>query len=92
MKDSYWIAIAVAALIVGILVGYGIWGSSAAKLPEVEKELKTVQSQAAESKKKAGDLESNLGKITNEKLNLEKENAELKEAKEALEKASKKTR
>ncbi len=89
MKNSYWIAIAVAALIVGILVGYGTWGSSAAKLPEVEKELKTVQSQVAESKKKAGDLESNLGKITNEKLNLEKENADLKEA---LEKASKKTR
>ncbi|MGH7773153.1 MAG: hypothetical protein ACREQA_13080 [Candidatus Binatia bacterium] len=92
MKDSYWIAIAVAALIVGFLVGYGTWGSSAAKLPEVEKELKTVQSQMAEFKKKTGELESNLGKITNEKLNLEKENAELKEAKEALEKASKKGR
>jgi len=89
MKNTYWIAIAVAALVLGVLVGYGIWGPSAARLPEVQKELSTAQSQIAEVKKKTVDLESNLGKITNEKLNLEKENAELKEA---LEKATKKRR
>ena len=87
MKNNYWIAIAVAALVVGILLGYGIWGPSAARLPQVEKELSSVQAAIAETKKKSGDLETNLGKITNEKLNLEKENADLKEA---LEKAAKK--
>ncbi len=87
MKNSYWITIAVAALVVGVLLGYGIWGPNAARLPEVEKELTAAQAKIAETQKKTGDLESNLGKVANEKLNLEKENAELKEA---LEKAAKK--
>lgn len=87
MQKNYWIAIAVAALVVGILLGYGIWGPSAGRLPEVQKELSEAQAKISDSKKKTGEMESNLGKITNEKLNLEKENADLKEA---LEKASKK--
>ena len=87
MKNSYWITIAVAALVVGVLLGYGIWGPNAARLPEVEKELTAAQAKIAETQKKTGDLESNLGKVANEKLNLEKENTELKEA---LEKAAKK--
>ena len=87
MKNSYWITIAAAALVVGLLLGYGIWGPNAARLPEVEKELTAAQAKIAETQKKSGDLESNLGKVANEKLNLEKENAELKEA---LEKAAKK--
>ncbi|HBA41314.1 MAG: hypothetical protein A2W66_06095 [Deltaproteobacteria bacterium RIFCSPLOWO2_02_56_12] len=87
MKNSYWITIAAAALVVGLLLGYGIWGPNAARLPEVEKELTAAQAKIAETQKKTGDLESNLGKVANEKLNLEKENAELKEA---LEKAAKK--
>lgn len=87
MKNNYWIAIAVAALVVGVLLGYGMWGSSAARLPEVEKELSASQAKIADDKKKMGDLESNLGKIANEKLNLEKENTDLKEA---LEKTAKK--
>ncbi|MEK6602177.1 MAG: hypothetical protein AABZ09_09875 [Candidatus Binatota bacterium] len=86
MKNTYWIAIAVAALVVGLLLGYSVWGPSAARLPEVEKELSAARSQMGDIKKKTGDLESNLGKIANEKLNLEKENTDLKEA---LEKASK---
>ena len=87
MKNSYWITIAAAALVVGLLLGYGVWGPNAARLPEVEKELTAAQAKIAETQKKSGDLESNLGKVTNEKLNLEKENAELKES---LEKASRK--
>ncbi len=87
MKNSYWITIAAVALVVGVFLGYGIWGPNAARLPEVEKELAAAQAKIAETQKKTGDLESNLGKVTNEKLNLEKENTELKEA---LEKAAKK--
>lgn len=89
MKTSYWIAIAVVALIVGILVGYGVWGPQAARLPQVETQLNSVQVQMGEVKKKMSDLEANLGKVTNEKLNLEKQTEELKEA---LEKATKKRR
>ncbi|MBI2088881.1 MAG: hypothetical protein HYT78_09095 [Deltaproteobacteria bacterium] len=89
MKTSYWIAIAVVALIVGILVGYGVWGPQAARLPQVETQLNSVQAQMGEVKKKMSDLEANLGKVTNEKLNLEKQTEELKEA---LEKATKKRR
>ena len=58
----------------------------------MEKELASVKTQIAEFKKKTGELEGNLGKMTNDKLNLEKEVSELKEAKEALEQAQKKRR
>jgi len=87
MNNAYWISIAVAALIVGLVVGYAIWGPNAARLPELEKEVSSVRAQLGEFKKKNADLEANLGKTANEKLNLEKENAELKEA---IEKAAKK--
>jgi uncharacterized membrane-anchored protein YhcB (DUF1043 family) len=86
MTKEYWIAISGAALILGFLVGYVIWGPSAGRVPEMEKELHAIQAQLAEAKKISEKMENNLGKITNEKLNLEKENAELKEA---VEKASK---
>jgi peptidoglycan hydrolase CwlO-like protein len=86
MKKEYWVAVSVGALILGFLMAYIIWGASAARLPELEKELSSVQAQLSEAKQNATKTETNLGKIANEKLNLEKENAELKDA---LEKASK---
>ena len=86
MKKEYWVAVSVGALIFGFLMGYIIWGASAARLPELEKELSAVQAQLNEAKQNATKTEANLGKITNDKLNLEKENADLKDA---LEKASK---
>jgi hypothetical protein len=89
MKDSYWVAIAVGALIVGILIGYGIWGARATKLPVVERELSGMRSQINDFKKRTGELEGNLGRVTNEKLNLEKEKAELQAE---LEKFTKKSR
>jgi len=51
MKNAYWIGIAVAALIVGVLLGYSFWGSSAGKLPEVEKELSSVQARVGKVNK-----------------------------------------
>lgn len=89
MKNGYWIAVVAVGLIVGIFVGYGLWGSTAGTLPEVEKERAAAQAQVAEMKKKLADLEANLGRVTSEKLNLEKENAELKET---LARAAKKKR
>jgi len=89
MKDSHWVGIAVGALIVGILIGYGIWGPRATRLPTVERELSGMQSQINDFKKKTGELEGNLGRVTNEKLNLEKEKAELQAE---LEKFTKKSR
>lgn len=89
MKNSYWIAIAAVTLLIGIMVGYGIWGSDAAKLPEIQQELAAAEARLGELRKKIADMESNLGRITSEKLTLEKENAEMKEA---MEKATKKRR
>ena len=89
MKTPYWIAIAVAALILGALIGYGMWGPAAARLPEVDRDLKSAQMQVEQSKKDIANLKSNLGEVTNQKLNLEKENTELKES---LEKATTKRR
>ncbi len=92
MKNSFWVVVVVAALVIGVLIGYGMWGPNAAKLPEVEKDASALQTQMAEMTKKGEGLEANLGKITNEKLNLEKENADLKDALEKAEKASKRRR
>lgn len=72
MKTTYWLGIVVAALVVGILIGYGWWGTSAARLPQVQQQVATLQSELEDWKKKAAELE--------------KENAELKQA---LEKAKK---
>ena len=86
MKNSHWIAIVIGAFIVGILLGYGIWGPRAARLADVETELSAAQMQVSEFKKKMAETEANLGKVTNEKLSMEKEMADMKEA---MEKASK---
>lgn len=80
MKNTYWLAIVAAALILGLLTGYGMWGTGSGKLPELEREIAALQARALESKKKVADLETNLGRVLNEKLNVEKELAELKES------------
>ncbi len=89
MKNSYWVASAIGALLVGILIGYAVWGPRAARLAEVETALSAAQAQVGDLKKKTGDLENNLGKMTNEKLNLEKDKADLQDQ---VEKATKKRR
>jgi peptidoglycan hydrolase CwlO-like protein len=86
MKNNFWIAIAAGAFIVGILFGYAIWGPRAGRLAETEKELATAQAQVGELRKKVTDTEANLGRMTNEKLNAEKEMADMKDM---MEKASK---
>jgi peptidoglycan hydrolase CwlO-like protein len=86
MKNNFWIAIAAGAFIVGILFGYAIWGPRAGRLAETEKELAAAQAQAGELRKKVTDTEANLGKVANEKLNMEKDMADMKEA---MEKSSK---
>jgi peptidoglycan hydrolase CwlO-like protein len=86
MKNNFWIAIAAGAFIVGILFGYAIWGPRAGRLAETEKELAAAEAQAGELRKKVSDTEANLGRVTNEKLNAEKEMADMKDM---MEKASK---
>jgi uncharacterized membrane-anchored protein YhcB (DUF1043 family) len=86
MKNGYWTGIAVGAFVVGILFGYLVWGARAGRLAGVEQELAATQAQMGEMKKKMSDTELNLGKVTNEKLTMEKE---LSDMKEAAEKASK---
>jgi len=86
MKNNAWIAIVVAAFIIGILFGYAIWGPRAGRLADTEQELSEAQAQVGDLKKKVADTETNLGKITNEKLSMEKDMAGMKEA---MEKTSK---
>ena len=86
MKNNFWIAIAAGAFIVGLLFGYAVWGPRAGRLAATEKELAAAQAQAGDLKKKVADTELNLGKVTNEKLNIEKEMTDMKDA---MEKASK---
>jgi len=76
----------VGAFIVGILFGYAIWGASAGRLADTEKDLSAAQAQVGDLKKKVADTETNLGKVTNEKLSMEKNLADMKEA---MEKGSK---
>ncbi|MGH7767810.1 MAG: hypothetical protein ACREQP_10175 [Candidatus Binatia bacterium] len=82
MKNNAWIAIVVAAFIIGILFGYAIWGPRAGRLADAEKELSEAQAQVGDLKKKVADTETNLGKVTNEKLSMEKDMAGMKEAME----------
>jgi type II secretory pathway component PulM len=88
MKNSHWIAVVVGAFIVGILFGYGIWGPRAARLAQVEQDLSAAEGQVSELKKQVAETRANLGQITDEKLTLEKQMAETKEAAEK-EKAAK---
>ncbi len=80
MRHSFWLIVSVLALGLGVLIGYGIWGPNAARLPEVENQLSVLQSQIADIKRKGAELEANLGKAANDRSNLEKENADLKDA------------
>ena len=82
MKNSQWTVIVVGAFIVGVLFGYAIWGSRAGRLAGMEKELSAAQAQADDAKKKMAETEANLGKVANEKLTLEKQVADMKEAAE----------
>jgi len=86
MKNSFWIAIAAGAFIVGILFGYAIWGPRAGRLAETEKELAAAQAQAGELRKKVTDTEANLGIVTKEMLSMEKNMADMKDM---IEKSSK---
>ncbi len=88
MKNSFWLVVVIVALAIGVLAGYSIWGPSAARLPELENQISGLQSQLAAVKKKSAGLETNLGKVANDKLNLEKENADLKDALAKAQKAS----
>ena len=82
MKNGYWTGIAVATFVVGILFGYLVWGARAGRLAGVEQELAATQAQMGELKKKMTDTEANLGKVTNEKLTMEKEISDMKDAAE----------
>jgi chromosome segregation ATPase len=89
MKTSYWTGITVLALIAGFILGYAMWGPTAARLPGAEQALGTAQAQVGDLKKKLAETEANLGKVMNERLSLERQTEELKET---LEKATKKRR
>ncbi|MFB3817116.1 MAG: hypothetical protein ACE147_05575 [Candidatus Methylomirabilales bacterium] len=53
MKREYWIALVVAALIVGIGVGYGIWGSDASQLAELNAKVAQLSQENADLKAKS---------------------------------------
>jgi hypothetical protein len=57
----YWIAAIVAGVVVGVLIGYERWGSTAAVVSIVEKELATSQEHITVLEKKVAAMEAKLG-------------------------------
>ncbi len=80
MKNSFWVVVVIVAFAFGVLVGYGVWGPGAAKLPQLEQQVSALQSQVMEMRSKEEGLEAHLRRLTNDKLNLEKQNGDLKDA------------
>lgn len=39
MKTEYWVVIVVVALLVGVVIGYGIWGSASSEVAELKSKV-----------------------------------------------------
>jgi len=52
MKREYWIALIVVALLVGVVVGYGIWGTKASQIAELEGKVQQLTQENADLKSK----------------------------------------
>lgn len=42
MRTEYWVVIIVVAFLIGILIGYGIWGSKAAEVPALKAKVEEL--------------------------------------------------
>lgn len=80
MKSFRWVVICVVIFLVGVVGGYAIWGRPAEMLMEVEDQMRTVQNQLIDLQKTVVTIEAELDKANEEKLALEKQSAELREA------------
>jgi peptidoglycan hydrolase CwlO-like protein len=56
MKREYWIALIVVALVVGLVMGYGIWGSKASQVAELEGKVQQLTQENADLKSKLSSL------------------------------------
>jgi len=50
MKTEYWVLIAVVALLVGLLIGYGIWGSKAGEVANLKAQVEQLSQENAQLK------------------------------------------
>lgn len=53
MKREYGVALVIAALIVGIVVGYGMWGSGASQVTELKTKVEQLSQENADLKAKS---------------------------------------
>ena len=59
-NTGYWIAAIIAAVSIGILIGYEQWGSTAAIVSVVEKEMAITQAHIKRLEKRVGEMELRL--------------------------------
>lgn len=52
MKREYWIGLIIVALVVGLLIGYGVWGTKAAQVAELDSKVQQLTQENADLKAK----------------------------------------
>ncbi len=52
MKQEYWIGLIIVALVVGLLIGYGVWGTKAAQVAELDAKVQQLTQENADLKSK----------------------------------------
>jgi hypothetical protein len=60
IHTGYWIVAVLAAASVGVLIGYEQWGTTAAVVSVVEKEMATTQAYIKRLEKRVGEMEMRL--------------------------------
>jgi hypothetical protein len=52
MKRAYWIGLILVALVVGVLVGYGVWGTKAAQVADLDSKVQQLTQENADLRSK----------------------------------------
>lgn len=52
MKREYWIGLIIVALVVGVLIGYGVWGTKAAQVADLDSKVQQLTQENADLRAK----------------------------------------
>ena len=52
MKREYWIGLIIVSLVVGVLIGYGVWGTKAAQVADLDSKVQQLTQENAELRSK----------------------------------------